>query len=123
APRTGTTSLYLKLRDRASYEFALSSAAVVLGVANGTVSFARVALGGVGTRPWRSPEAEAVLLNKPVSAALFAEAAKAAVRQAHPRGENAFKVDLIQRCLVQALTTASAANGNSNTNNSPATGA
>jgi xanthine dehydrogenase YagS FAD-binding subunit len=100
----GARSAYLKLRDRASYEFALSSAAVIIGVNNGRISHARVALGGVGTRPWRSPEAEAVLLNAPANADTFAQAAKAAVRNAVPRSENGFKIDLVQRCLVHALT-------------------
>src|SRR5467141_4264457 len=59
APVAGSRQVYLKLRDRASYEFALASAAVVLTMADGTVTLARVALGGVGTKPWRSPEAEA----------------------------------------------------------------
>ena len=58
-PAPGSRSLYLKLRDRASYEFALASAAVVITVANGKITRARVALGGVGTKPWRSTEAEA----------------------------------------------------------------
>jgi xanthine dehydrogenase YagS FAD-binding subunit len=106
APIAGTHSTYLKLRDRASYEFALSSAAVVIGVAQGRISHARVALGGVGTRPWRSPEAEAVLMNATANAATFAQAAKAAVRDAVPRSENAFKIELVQRCLVHALNTA-----------------
>src|SRR5438067_6074208 len=57
-PMTGSKQLYLKLRDRASYEFALASAAVVLTVASGKITRARIALGGVGTKPWRSPEAE-----------------------------------------------------------------
>src|SRR6266487_6593640 len=60
-PSPGNRSLYLKLRDRASFEFALASAAVVITVAGGKVTRARVALGGVGTKPWRSPEAEAAL--------------------------------------------------------------
>src|SRR5207244_8487609 len=60
-PAAGSRSLYLKLRDRASYEFALASAAVVIAAANGRISHARVALGGVGTKPWRSREAEAAL--------------------------------------------------------------
>jgi xanthine dehydrogenase YagS FAD-binding subunit len=101
----GVRSAYLKLRDRASYEFALSSAAVAIGVNNGRISHARVALGGVGTRPWRSPEAEAVLVNAPANAESFAQAAKAAVGNAVPRSENGFKVDLVQRCLVHALNT------------------
>ncbi|RXZ36790.1 xanthine dehydrogenase family protein subunit M [Oxalobacteraceae bacterium CAVE-383] len=103
----GVRTAYLKLRDRASYEFALSSAAVIVGVnaGNGRISHAKVALGGVGTRPWRSPEAEAVLLNAPANADTFAQAAQAAVRNAVPRSENGFKVDLVQRCLVHALNT------------------
>src|SRR3989454_2617606 len=63
-PVPGSRSLYLKLRDRASYEFALASAAVVVTIAGGTVSRARIALGGVGTKPWRSPEAEAALVGQ-----------------------------------------------------------
>src|SRR5205807_4982509 len=64
-PAAGSKQVYLKLRDRASYEFALASAAVVLTVSGGNVTRARVALGGVGTKPWRSPEAEAALAGRP----------------------------------------------------------
>ncbi|MDB5992835.1 MAG: FAD-binding molybdopterin dehydrogenase [Herbaspirillum sp.] len=106
APIAGAHSTYLKLRDRASYEFALSSAAVIIGVAHGRISHARVALGGVGTRPWRSPEAEAVLMNATANADTFAQAAKAAVGTAVARSENGFKIELVQRCLVHALHTA-----------------
>src|SRR5207244_2759950 len=60
-PVAGSQQVYLKLRDRASYEFALASAAVVLTIADGNVTRGRIALGGVGTKPWRSPEAEAAL--------------------------------------------------------------
>src|SRR5437588_6586628 len=63
-PVAGSKQLYLKLRDRASYEFALASAAVVITVAGGNVTRARIALGGVGTKPWRSPEAEAALIGQ-----------------------------------------------------------
>ncbi len=63
-PRSGSRQVYLKLRDRASYEFALASAAVVLNIADGHVTSVRVALGGVGTKPWRSPEAEAALIRQ-----------------------------------------------------------
>src|SRR6476661_1689654 len=70
-PVVGSKQVYLKLRDRASYEFALASAAVVLTVAGGKVTRARVALGGVGTKPWRSPEAEAALAGQPADAATF----------------------------------------------------
>src|SRR5207249_9956682 len=71
APAPGTRSLYLKLRDRASYEFALASAAVVVTVANGKVTRARIALGGVGTKPWRSPEAEQELEGQSATESVF----------------------------------------------------
>jgi xanthine dehydrogenase YagS FAD-binding subunit len=106
APAQGTRSVYLKLRDRAEYEFALSSAAVVATVQGGTLRRVRVALGGVGTVPWRSLEAERALEGKPVSAAAFRAAAEAALQQAKPRQGNAFKVELAKRCLVRALTLA-----------------
>jgi xanthine dehydrogenase YagS FAD-binding subunit len=107
-PAAGTKSLYLKLRDRAAYEFALASVAVVLGVQNGTVHHARLALGGVGTIPWRAREAEAELEGKPADRVHFQRAAEAALREARPRAENGFKVELAKRCMVHALMTASA---------------
>ena len=105
-PVAGSKQVYLKLRDRASYEFALASAAVVLSAAGGTVTRARVALGGVGTKPWRSPEAEAVLVGRPPDAVSFRTAAEAALRDARPQSENAFKIELAKRCLTYALQTA-----------------
>ena len=66
-PAAGSKSLYLKLRDRASYEFALASAAVVVSLKDDKIDRARVALGGVGTKPWRSPEAEAALVDQPAN--------------------------------------------------------
>jgi xanthine dehydrogenase YagS FAD-binding subunit len=105
-PVAGSKQTYLKLRDRASYEFALASAAVVLTLANGRVTRARVALGGVGTKPWRSPEAEAALVGQPAEAASFRRAAEAALRDARPQSENAFKIELAKRCLAHALHTA-----------------
>ena len=105
-PVAGSKQLYLKLRDRASYEFALASAAVVLTVASGRVTRVRVALGGVGTKPWRSPEAEAALVGQPAEAASFRRAAEAALRDARPQSENAFKIELAKRCLAHALHTA-----------------
>jgi xanthine dehydrogenase YagS FAD-binding subunit len=105
-PVAGSKQLYLKLRDRASYEFALASAAVVLTLASGRVTRARVALGGVGTKPWRSPEAEAALVGQPAEAASFRRAAEAALRDARPQSENAFKIELAKRCLAHALQTA-----------------
>jgi xanthine dehydrogenase YagS FAD-binding subunit len=105
-PRTGSRQVYLKLRDRASYEFALASAAVVMTIAGGTVSYVRIALGGVGTKPWRSLEAEAALAGKPANAANFRLAAEAALRNAKPQSENKFKIELAKRCLTHALKTA-----------------
>jgi len=99
----GSHSLYLKLRDRASYEFALASAAVVITVANGRISRARIALGGVGTKPWRSLDAEAELTDQTTTEAVFRKAAEAAMRDAKPQTENGFKVELAKRCLVHAL--------------------
>jgi xanthine dehydrogenase YagS FAD-binding subunit len=107
-PIVGSKQLYLKLRDRASYEFALSSAAVVLTIASGSITRARIALGGVGTKPWRSPEAEAALTGKPANEATFRSAAEAALRDAKPQTENKFKIELAKRCLSYALRTAAA---------------
>ncbi len=103
-PAPGSRSIYLKLRDRAAYEFALASAAVVITTANGKITQVRIALGGVGTKPWRSHEAEAALLNHPAGRPTFLRAAEAALREAHPQSENAFKIELSKRCLVRALT-------------------
>jgi xanthine dehydrogenase YagS FAD-binding subunit len=102
-PALGSRSFYLKLRDRASYEFALASAAVVITVADGKVTRARMALGGVGTKPWRSSEAESLLMGQPVGDAAFRRAADAALRDAKPQSQNGFKVELAKRCLVYAL--------------------
>jgi len=97
-------SAYLKVRDRASYEFAITSAAVGLDLAGSSIRSARVALGGIGTKPWRSREAEAVLTGKSASAALFREAAEAALRGAKDYGQNGFKIELAKRTLVRALS-------------------
>jgi xanthine dehydrogenase YagS FAD-binding subunit len=105
-PVAGSRQVYLKLRDRASYEFALASAAVVVTVAGGKVTRARVALGGVGTKPWRSPEAEAALVGRDANAANFRKAGEAAMRDAKPQSENGFKIELAKRCLAHALQTA-----------------
>jgi len=96
-------SLYLKVRDRASYEFALTSAAVGLNVVAGQITSARVALGGVGTKPWRSPEAEVALVGQPATEETFVRAARAALQSAKPQNQNAFKIPLAQRTLVKAL--------------------
>ena len=99
----GTGSHYLKVRDRESYEFALASAAVALTIEGGTIAFARMALGGVATKPWRVPEAEAFLIGNPPSAERFAVASDAMLQGAAPLAQNAFKVDLARRTLVRAL--------------------
>ena len=103
APLTDSKQVYLKLRDRASYEFALASAAIVISVAGGNVARARIALGGVGTKPWRSREAEAALVGQPANGATFRKAAEAALREAKPQSQNGFKIELAKRCLTHAL--------------------
>jgi len=108
APIAGSKQVYLKLRDRASYEFALASAAVVLTISSGKISRTQIALGGVGTKPWRSPEAEAALAGKPTTDAIFREATEAALRGAKPQSENKFKIELAKRCLTHALRIATA---------------
>ena len=106
APVRGSKQVYLKLRDRASYEFALASAAVVLTVAGDTVTRASIALGGVGTKPWSSPEAAAALVGQAATAVNFRKAAEAALRDAKPQSDNRFKIELAKRCLTHALQTA-----------------
>lgn len=104
----GTRSHYLKLRDRAQYEFALASAAVVVTVKGGRVERARIALGGVATKPWRSREAEAALEGKAADEKNFRAAAEAAMRGAKPLRDNGFKIELAKRALVRALTVVTA---------------
>jgi xanthine dehydrogenase YagS FAD-binding subunit len=100
-------SVYLKLRDRASYEFALASAAIVMKQNSGRIDFIRIAMGGVGTKPWRSVEAEKILLGKPATPSNFAAAAEGALHSAKPQSQNGFKVELAKRCLVHAMDQAS----------------
>ena len=104
----GKRSLYLKVRDRASYAFALASAAVALDVEGGKIKQSRIALGGVGTKPWRATTAEETLTGKPLTADSFQRAANAALDGAVPRPHNAFKVDLAKRTLMRALAKAGA---------------
>ncbi|HEV8268240.1 MAG TPA: xanthine dehydrogenase family protein subunit M [Thermoanaerobaculia bacterium] len=99
-------SHYVKVRDRASYDFALASAAVALDVEGGRIRQARVALGGVATKPWRSTDAEKALVGAPPNEASYRAAAEAALRNARPGKHNAFKVELATRTLVRALTVA-----------------
>ena len=105
-PVAGASSVYLKLRDRAAYEFALTSTAVLLKTDNRTIQHARIALGGVGTKPWRSLEAEKILQGQAAGRDLFHAAAEAALKDARPASENGFKVELAKRCIVRALTLA-----------------
>jgi xanthine dehydrogenase YagS FAD-binding subunit len=101
-------SLFLKIRDRESFDFALTSAAVALHLDEGAVREARVALGGVATVPWRSLDAEAVLIGKPLDRNQAYEAARAAFASAMPRDGNRFKVELGKRTLARALLSAAA---------------
>jgi len=96
-------SVYLKARDRQSYEFALASAAIALDVADGVIRDARVALGGVATVPWRSREAEALLKGQKFGDALAQRAAEAAFEGATGRQHNAFKIALGKRVVGRAV--------------------
>jgi xanthine dehydrogenase YagS FAD-binding subunit len=98
-------SVYLKFRDRESYEFALASVAAATRIQDGVIAEVRLALGGVGTKPWRARRAEARLLGEPAREASFAEAARLELSAARTRPLNSFKVDLAQRAIVRALTT------------------
>lgn len=108
AETAGLRSHYLKVRDRASFEFALVSAAVVVAIGDGRIDHARIALGGVGTKPWRFPAVEAALAGAPATPEAFAAAAVHAADGAHPLRQNGFKIPLMQRAIVRALATATA---------------
>ncbi len=105
----GARSGYLKVRDRASYEFAVSSAAAALLIEDSTIVEARVALGGVGTIPWRAREAEAILNGAPANDQTFRAAAEAALRDPFTVPGTAFKVELAKRTIVRILQTVSGA--------------
>ncbi len=100
---SGTRSHYLKRRDRASYEFALASAAVVMQLQGNSIQRVRIALGGVGTKPWRSKEAEQALEGKEASEENFRAAAEAALHDAKPHRDNGFKIELAKRTLTRTL--------------------
>jgi xanthine dehydrogenase YagS FAD-binding subunit len=102
----GTHSHYLKLRDRAQYEFALASCAAVLRVTGARIERARVAFGGVAAKPWRSREAEKVLEGQTAGPDVFRAAAEAAMAGARPLKYNGFKIELARRALMRALHTA-----------------
>ncbi|MER5793389.1 xanthine dehydrogenase family protein subunit M [Streptomyces sp. NPDC001980] len=99
-------SLYLKVRDRASYEFALASVAVAVDVREGVIGEVRLALGGVATKPWRARRAEAFLTGRAARHDVFARAAAEELTGARPRPLNAFKAELARRTMVRALETA-----------------
>lgn len=99
----GERSVYLKLRDRASYEFALVSTAVAVVVANGKMTSVRFALGGVGATPWRVLDAEQALIRRAATEQSFRRAADLALAGAKPQSQNGFKVELAKRCIVEAL--------------------
>ena len=96
-------SAYLKIRDRESYEFALCSAAVALDMDAFMIRDARIAAGGVGTKPWKSPEAAQALIGKRASQETFEQAAEIATKGARPLSQNGFKVTLLKRTLIRAL--------------------
>lgn len=96
-------SAYLKIRDRESYEFALTSVAVALDVDANNVRDARVAVGGVGTKPWNLPKVREALIGRPLNQETFEAAAKLATEGAKPLRHNGFKVELVQRAIVRAL--------------------
>ena len=100
-------SYYLKVRDRASYAFALVAVAAALEMKSGTIRQARVVLGGVAHKPWRSAEAEAALSGSPASEESFRKAANAALKDAKPLTHNAYKVELGKRAIIRALMRAS----------------
>ncbi len=102
-------SRYVKVRDRLSYAFALASCAAGLEIAQGRVRAARIALGGVGTKPWRSPDAERALIGQPAEREAFRRAAEVALRGARTTPDNAFKPELAKRTIVRALALAAEA--------------
>jgi len=102
APPPGR-QLYRKVRDRASYAFALVSVAAAVAVEDGVVTSARLAFGGLAPMPWRSAEAEAALVGKPAGTEAFEAAADALLREARGYGHNDFKIVLARRTLIACL--------------------
>jgi xanthine dehydrogenase YagS FAD-binding subunit len=108
AKQFASHSRYIKLRDRTSYAFAIVSAATALRMEGDTIAEARVALGGVAAKPWRAHEAEKRLAGQQATVENFRLAATAAMRDAKPSGENAYKIELARRIIMRALTLAAA---------------
>src|SRR5581483_2824800 len=99
-------SHYLKVRDRASYEFALVSVAAAMDIQDGRVRSARIVLGGVAHKPWRCEDSEKMLVGNYVDAAFFEDAGEIAIRNAKPYKHNAFKVPLARRAVTKSLSIA-----------------
>jgi xanthine dehydrogenase YagS FAD-binding subunit len=108
AARFAAHARYLKVRDRTSYAFALVSAAAALRLDGGVIAEARLALGGVAAKPWRARKAEQLLRGTRADAVAFARAAEAALADAKPSGDNAFKIALARRVVTRAFTLAAA---------------
>ena len=94
---------YRKVRDRASYEFALVSVAAIIAIERGVISTARIAFGGVAAKPWRALDAEKALIGRPATMAVYRDAAEQAMKDAVGHGHNDFKVDLAKRTLCRTL--------------------
>jgi xanthine dehydrogenase YagS FAD-binding subunit len=105
---------YLKVRDRASYAFALVSVAAALQLANGRVSDIRIALGGVAHKPWRASIAERMLTGRPLSDTVLSDAAAAELRNAQPQHDNRFKITLAHRAIVRAVNVAAGRGSSAN---------
>jgi xanthine dehydrogenase YagS FAD-binding subunit len=105
-PPPAGRQVYRKVRDRASYEFALVSVAAIVAAERGRVFSARIAFGGVAHKPWRSPEAEVALVGQPATMATYRAAADVAMKDAVGRGHNDFKIELAKRTLCRALADA-----------------
>jgi xanthine dehydrogenase YagS FAD-binding subunit len=106
--RFAANSRYLKVRERTSYAFAVASAAAALRIEAGAIAEARIALGGVAAKPWRARAAEALLAGARPDRTAFRQAAEAALRDAKPSGENAYKIELARRVVARALALAAA---------------
>lgn len=108
APLANSRSGYLKLRDRTSYQFALASSAVILAMDGNRVHQARIAMGGVGTKPWRAFDAERALQGLPLTEQAMEKVAALALQGARPYQHNAYKIPLGQQAVIRNLTTLSA---------------
>jgi xanthine dehydrogenase YagS FAD-binding subunit len=108
AARFAAHARYLKVRERTSYAFAVVSAAAALRIEANVIADARFALGGVALKPWRSREAERILIGAPAETPVFRRAAEVALAEAKPSGDNVFKIELARRVVVRAFALAAA---------------